>query len=229
MTAFSTGRCSPDTGTGACFGEWAHVWYGGMVVACLQVGALATSTIVVFSVDGFWCDQGKFAALGSASGVMVGKWDSEANRLRLWVGKSLTDHYPSLITIPPVNPWLTSNFFCRNFLSVSSYRLTEHRNIAAPSPCRQTSCKMHAAGVQSHRARASWGAAAAPSPCCWPYNRFQYFPYCCSHPHHLCKWVHLIRNSSLHGNTGAPRIMIFFHANPDQCETAVSTGWVAVI
>lgn len=70
---------------------------------------------------------------------------------------------------------------------------------------------MCAAGAQSQRARANWGAAAAaPCPCCWLCSSFKCFPYCCAHPHHLCKWVHLIRNSSLHGNTGAPGIMIFF-------------------
>lgn len=63
---------------------------------------------------------------------------------------------------------------------------------------------------QPQWARPSWGAAAAPSPCCWPCNSFKWFSYCCSHPHHLCKWVHLISNSSLHGNTGAPGIMVFF-------------------
>lgn len=31
MIAFSTGRCSPDTGMGACFGAWA--WYGGSMPA----------------------------------------------------------------------------------------------------------------------------------------------------------------------------------------------------
>lgn len=69
----------------------------GSVVACLQAGPLAGAgtqsvprpTIAHLSVGGFRCDRGKFAALGMASDAMMGKWNSEANRLRLWVGKSL--------------------------------------------------------------------------------------------------------------------------------------------
>lgn len=57
-------------------------------MGCLQ--SLPCPAVVVLSEE-----NRKLAVMGSVSGATMGKLDSEANRLRLCVGKSLIAHCPS--------------------------------------------------------------------------------------------------------------------------------------